>query len=231
MTHVAGSIERALAGPSPPSGHACAGKTYRELSDLRAEFQRSMSQPRALGGQATAWWPAVAALDQVMDTVTRAAIAVNHGAPAPSADDVRRLVAAPGRQVADAVRNGAHSVGQGGSAGHGAGRRWPRSPTRSAACRPPPPRRTIPGVSGRRRSGIDCRGAPVLSLCQIAAVRARMRFTMRTQTSAGVCPPCRSRSSWPLKVSLTDSMTCRSGLKRWLLTWFLLRRWFHPTGL
>ena len=25
-------------------------------------------------------------------------------------------------------------------------------------------------------------------------------------------PPCRSRSSWPLRVSLTDSMICRSGL-------------------
>lgn len=30
---------------------------------------------------------------------------------------------------------------------------------------------------------------------------------------AGVCPPWRSRSSWPLRVSLTDSMVWRSGLK------------------
>ena len=30
-----------------------------------------------------------------------------------------------------------------------------------------------------------------------------------------VRPPWRSRSSWPLRVSLTDSMTCRSGLKYW----------------
>jgi uncharacterized membrane protein YccC len=104
MTHVARYIERALAGPSPERSRL-RRQTYRELSDLRAEFQRSMSQPRALGWQATAWWPAVAALDQVMDTVTRAAAAVDHGAPAPSADDVRRLVAALD-QVADAVRDG-----------------------------------------------------------------------------------------------------------------------------
>ena len=104
MTHVARYIERALAGPSPERSRL-RRQTYRELSDLRAEFQRSMSQPRALGRQATAWWPAVAALDQVMDTVTRAAAAVDHGAAAPSADDVRRLVAALD-QVADAVRDG-----------------------------------------------------------------------------------------------------------------------------
>ena len=104
MTHVARYTERALAGPSPERSRL-RRQTYRELSDLRAEFQRSMSQPRALGRQATAWWPAVAALDQVMDTVTRAAVAVDHGAPAPSADDVRRLAAALD-QVADAVRDG-----------------------------------------------------------------------------------------------------------------------------
>ena len=59
-----------------------------------------MSQPRALGRQATAWWPAVAALDQVMDTV-----AVDHGTPAPSADSVRRLTSALD-QVAESVRSG-----------------------------------------------------------------------------------------------------------------------------
>jgi uncharacterized membrane protein YccC len=104
VTHVAGYTERALAGPSPERSRL-RRQTYRELSDLRTEFQRSMSQPRALGRQATAWWPAVAALDQVMDMVTRAAVAVDHGTPAPSADDVRRLTAALD-QVAGAVRDG-----------------------------------------------------------------------------------------------------------------------------
>lgn len=55
-------------------------------------------------------------------------------------------------------------------------------------------------------------GWPVWSLCQIAAVSARMRCRMRTATPPGVRPRCRSRSSWPLKVSSRDSMTCRSGL-------------------
>ena len=41
-----------------------------------------------------------------------------------------------------------------------------------------------------------------------------MRCNTRTATPAGVCPPWRSRSSWPLKVWLIDSMTCRSGRKQ-----------------
>ena len=39
-----------------------------------------------------------------------------------------------------------------------------------------------------------------------------MRCRMRTVTPPRVRPRCRSRSSWPLKVSLTDSMICRNGL-------------------
>ena len=104
LTHVSGYTERALAGASPGQSRL-RRQTYRELSDLRAEFQRSMSQPRALGRQATAWWPAVVGLEQVMDAVTAAAVAADHGAPAPSADGVRRLTRALD-QVADAVRTG-----------------------------------------------------------------------------------------------------------------------------
>ena len=53
-----------------------------------------------------------------------------------------------------------------------------------------------------------------MSLCQIAAVRARMRWATRAQTPAMVRPPWASRSSWPLRVSLIDSMIWRSGLKK-----------------
>jgi uncharacterized membrane protein YccC len=104
VTHVARYTERALADRSPERSRL-RRQTYRELTDLRAEFQRSMSQPRALGRQATAWWPAVVGLEQVMDTVTRAAVAVDRGAPAPSTGDVRRLTAALD-QVAETVRDG-----------------------------------------------------------------------------------------------------------------------------
>jgi uncharacterized membrane protein YccC len=66
----------------------------RALSDLRAEFERTMSEPRAVSRQATAWWPAVVGLDEVMDAVTATAVAIEHGAPAPSPAAVAQVAAA-----------------------------------------------------------------------------------------------------------------------------------------
>jgi hypothetical protein len=57
-------------------------------------------------------------------------------------------------------------------------------------------------------------GCPVLSLSQIAAVSARTRDRTRAITPAGDLPPCRSRSSCPLKAWWIGSMTCRSGLSK-----------------
>jgi uncharacterized membrane protein YccC len=68
--------------------------TYRALADLRAEFQRTMSEPPAISRRASAWWPAVVALDQAMDAVTATALSVSRGAPAPSPDAVRMLSSA-----------------------------------------------------------------------------------------------------------------------------------------
>jgi hypothetical protein len=76
------------------------------LSDLRAEFQRSMSEPPAISRPASAWWPALVGLEQVMDAVTATAVAMDHGAPAPSPGGVRRLAGVLD-QIADAVRAGA----------------------------------------------------------------------------------------------------------------------------
>jgi uncharacterized membrane protein YccC len=94
--------ERGLAGPSPDRSRL-RRQTYRCLSDLRAEFQRSMSQPRAISRQAAAWWPALVGLEQVMDAVTATAVAVDHGAPAPTAAGVRQLTDALDR-IAGAVQ-------------------------------------------------------------------------------------------------------------------------------
>jgi len=77
----------------------------RALSDLRAEFERTMSEPRAVSRRATAWWPAVVGLDEVMDAVTATAVAIEHGAPAPSPGAVTELATALD-SVATAVRAG-----------------------------------------------------------------------------------------------------------------------------
>lgn len=78
---------------------------YRALSDLRTEFQRTMSEPAAVRRQATAWWPALVGLEEVMDAVTATSVAIGAGAPAPAPRDVRQLAAALGA-VADLVEGG-----------------------------------------------------------------------------------------------------------------------------
>jgi uncharacterized membrane protein YccC len=84
-----------VAGPGPlPDRTRLRRRARRALSDLRAEFERTMSEPRAISRQATAWWPAVVGLDEVMDAVTATAVAIEHGAPAPSPGAVAQLAAA-----------------------------------------------------------------------------------------------------------------------------------------
>lgn len=65
--------------------------TYRALADLRAEFQRTMSEPPAISRRASAWWPALVALEQVMDAVTATALSISRGSPPPSAEGVHAL--------------------------------------------------------------------------------------------------------------------------------------------
>ncbi|MGH3296722.1 MAG: FUSC family protein, partial [Trebonia sp.] len=75
---------------------------YQSLSNLRAEFQRMMSEPPAVSRRATAWWPAVVGLDEVMDAVTATVVSIGRGAPVPSAGSVHALTGTL-RAVADAV--------------------------------------------------------------------------------------------------------------------------------
>jgi uncharacterized membrane protein YccC len=77
-------------------------RTYRALSNVRAEFQRTMSEPAAVSRRATAWWPAVVALEEVMDAATSTAVAIGRGATVPSAASVHALTGTL-RAVADAI--------------------------------------------------------------------------------------------------------------------------------
>jgi uncharacterized membrane protein YccC len=65
--------------------------TYRALGDMRAEFQRTMSEPPSISRSATAWWPAAVGLEQVLDAVTAVSLAVSRGASAPEPSSVRQL--------------------------------------------------------------------------------------------------------------------------------------------
>jgi hypothetical protein len=56
--------------------------------------------------RATAWWPAVVGLEEVMDAVTAASVAADRGVTALSPRRVRELTAAL-KDVATSVRSGA----------------------------------------------------------------------------------------------------------------------------
>ena len=91
-------------GGAPPARSRMRRSTYRTLADLRAEFQRTMSEPPSISRRASAWWPAVVGLEQVMDAITATALAVSRGAAVPPSG-VRQLCGAL-RAVSEAASTG-----------------------------------------------------------------------------------------------------------------------------
>ncbi|MGW7431108.1 FUSC family protein [Streptomyces sp. NPDC054861] len=79
---------------------------YRDLSAVRSEFQRALTEPPPAGALASAWWPLVVAVERIVDATTAARVRVDHGAPAPDPDevaDVEREL----RELADNLRHSA----------------------------------------------------------------------------------------------------------------------------
>ena len=94
-----------------PCGRGCGGGAYRSLSNLRTEFQRTMSGPASVSRRATAWWAqAVVALEEVMDAVTSAVVEIGRGGAVPAADSVHALTGAL-RAAADAIEASALPYG------------------------------------------------------------------------------------------------------------------------
>lgn len=92
----------APADTAPAARSRLRRQAWRSLSDLRAEYQRTMSEPPAVSRRASAWWPAVVGLEEVMDTVTATVVAISRGAGAPEPDSVHKLTGTL-RAVADAI--------------------------------------------------------------------------------------------------------------------------------
>ncbi|PRX95437.1 FUSC family protein [Allonocardiopsis opalescens] len=68
---------------------------YRALSDLRNVFQRALSEPPALRRRITAWWPALVALERVLDTVAATTIHIrDEGGAEPDPTEVHQLTRA-----------------------------------------------------------------------------------------------------------------------------------------
>ncbi|MER8083689.1 FUSC family protein [Streptomyces sp. NPDC094048] len=78
-------------------------RIYRDLSVVRSEFQRALTEPPPVGTRAAAWWPLVVAVERIVDATTAARVRVDHGAPEPPAAEVaeaqRQL-----RELADGIR-------------------------------------------------------------------------------------------------------------------------------
>ncbi|MFJ3909684.1 putative membrane protein YccC [Streptomyces sp. 2132.2] len=78
-------------------------RIYREMSGVRNEFQRALTEPPPTGARAAAWWPLVVAVERIVDATTAARVRVNHGAEAPADEEVA-IVISDLRALAAGVR-------------------------------------------------------------------------------------------------------------------------------
>ncbi|WP_455356193.1 FUSC family protein [Streptomyces sp. SYSU K217416] len=68
-------------------------RIYRDLSVVRSEFQRALTEPPPMGARAAAWWPLVVAVERIVDATTAARVRVDHGATAPAPAEVEGVTA------------------------------------------------------------------------------------------------------------------------------------------
>jgi hypothetical protein len=107
------ALTKGAAAGQRPTGAAAAGalpawpsrlrrNAGRALSNVRADFQRTLSEPPVVSRRASAWYPAVVGLEEVMDAVIATAVSIGRGAEPPSPASVHSLCGAL-RSVADAI--------------------------------------------------------------------------------------------------------------------------------
>ncbi|MEY9992826.1 putative membrane protein YccC [Streptomyces sp. V4I8] len=87
----------------PPARARMRRRLYRNLSAIRTEFQRALTEPPPTGRRAAAWWPLVVAVERIVDATTAARVRVKHGSAPPSAAEVTQ-VALQLRELAQGVR-------------------------------------------------------------------------------------------------------------------------------
>ncbi|MEU1401710.1 FUSC family protein [Streptomyces sp. NPDC005728] len=97
-------VEAAFGPDTEPAARArMRRRLYRDLSAIRTEFQRALSEPPPTGRRAAAWWPLVVAVERIVDATTAARVRVRHGAPPPSPAEIHQ-VALQLRELSEAVR-------------------------------------------------------------------------------------------------------------------------------
>jgi hypothetical protein len=103
LDSVARYTEAALLGM--PGRSSLRRQTYRALSDLRTEFQRTMAEPRPASRAAALLWPAVLGVEQLMDVLITAGVRSKVSGQRPPEADAHRLAGAL-REMAAAVQDG-----------------------------------------------------------------------------------------------------------------------------
>ncbi|MFC3573571.1 FUSC family protein [Streptomyces yaanensis] len=78
-------------------------RLYRDLSAIRTEFQRALTEPPPTGRRAAAWLPLVVAVERIVDATTAARVRVRQGAPAPSSAETAQ-VALQLRELSEGLR-------------------------------------------------------------------------------------------------------------------------------
>ncbi|MFI0925906.1 FUSC family protein [Streptomyces sp. NPDC021012] len=104
VADTAAYVRQAFGGEEDHGGRLRARrKLYRDLSTVRSEFQRALTEPPPTGPRAAAWWPLVVAVERIVDSTTAARIRVDHGAAAPDPAEVA-AVERELRELADGLR-------------------------------------------------------------------------------------------------------------------------------
>ncbi|OQD53264.1 hypothetical protein BM536_027515 [Streptomyces phaeoluteigriseus] len=88
----------------PPARARMRRRLYRDLSVIRTEFQRALTEPPPTGTRAAAWWPLVVAVERIVDATTAARVRVKHGAEPPSEAEITH-VARQLRELSEGLRD------------------------------------------------------------------------------------------------------------------------------
>ncbi|MFD9004854.1 FUSC family protein [Streptomyces sp. NPDC059582] len=104
VADTAGYVECAFLDTTDPAARArMRRRLYRDLSVVRTEFQRALTEPPPTGRRAAAWWPLVVAVERIVDATTAARVRVAHGCAPPSPAEVSQ-VALQLRELSEGVR-------------------------------------------------------------------------------------------------------------------------------
>ncbi|MFJ4786113.1 FUSC family protein [Streptomyces sp. NPDC088794] len=104
VTDTARYVESAFGDDTEPAARArMRRRLYRDLSVIRTEFQRALTEPPPTGRRAAAWWPLVVAVERIVDATAAARVRVRHGAAPPSAGEIHQVTLQL-RELADGVR-------------------------------------------------------------------------------------------------------------------------------